>query len=186
MRRRFETNGLKALRFQEVETQALFNTRGRGQPDVFNPHCTFCKTHTHSQPDVVLFNPHLRPLEHTPVHYTHTVKPHTALPYDPRRRGRGPLGGWSRSPAPRCSEASSEDNTPGFQVESTVMSFSSSKFETGWCFQARVKLAPPYLEGLREELLESEDLPGWYWRKAQKRQGGFKLKAPSSFFTIKL
>ena len=32
----FETNRLKALHFQEVETERAFNTRG--QPDVFNLH----------------------------------------------------------------------------------------------------------------------------------------------------
>ena len=32
---------------------------------------------------------------------------------------------------------------PGFQVESTVMSFSQSKFETGCAFKLGVELAPP-------------------------------------------
>ena len=30
------------------------------------------------------------------------------------------------------------------QVDSTVVSFSQSNFETGWCFQAGNKLAPPH------------------------------------------
>ena len=46
---------------------------------------------------------------------------------------------WCRPP-PRRSVASSEA-TKEVQVESTVISFSHSKFETG-CFQARVELAP--------------------------------------------
>ena len=38
-----------------------------------------------------------------------------------------------------------------FQVESTVVSFSQSKFETR-CFQARVELAPAHLEVLVPQL----------------------------------
>ena len=32
---------------------------------------------------------------------------------------------------------------PGFKLKA-LSSFSQSNFETGWCFQAGVKLAPPY------------------------------------------
>ena len=35
----FETNGLKALYFQRVETPSAYNAfNTRGRPDVFNPH----------------------------------------------------------------------------------------------------------------------------------------------------
>ena len=40
------------------------------------------------------------------------------------------------------------------QVESAVISFSQSKFETGWCFQAGFELAPPHLGELGDNLVE--------------------------------
>ena len=49
---------------------------------------------------------------------------------------------WSM-PSPMCHDVVVQAQTTRVQVESTVASFSQSNDETG-CFQARVKLAPPY------------------------------------------
>ena len=52
-------------------------------------------------------------------------------------------GAWTRWRAPRCSGGASSDPKTRFQVESAVVSFSQSKFESGVLSTARVELTPP-------------------------------------------
>ena len=95
---------------------------------------------------------------------------------------------WYRSPTrcPWCSGTSSEK--PGFKLKA-LLSFQKSKSETG-CFQARVKLAPPYLGG--EGVSQARDHgvgPAKVFRHLRHRHvrhGGLARRGNSSYVSSEL
>ena len=81
---------------------------------------------------------------------------------------------------------------PGFKVEKLAFSSLGLTFETGWCFQVRVVVctALPRTAAAHRPPPTTQtgppSLPSCSDARLRQKIPGFKLKAPSSFFTIKV